>query len=157
MAVLFAEPLSWASFGARILDGETELTELRITAFRGKGSFELEGEEFVIQPEGFFQSRAILKKGNSVIARVEKPSILRRRFEISSAGHHLRLESKGFMGREYTLFLGSQEVGTVKREGFVGKKLRLDFPDEVPLVVQVLIAYVVLTQARREAAAAAGS
>ena len=157
MAVLQAEPTSWASFGARILDGERQLTELRITAFKGRGSFELDGDLFEIQPHGFIGSNATLKKGGSVIARVTKPSFLKRRFEISSAGHHLRLESTGWLGKDYLLYLGSQEVGRIRREGFTGRKLRLEFPDEVPVFVQVLLAYVVLSQAKREAAAAAGS
>jgi hypothetical protein len=157
LAVLHTEPLSWASFGARILDGERELTQLRITAFKGRGSFELDGDSFEILPQGFLGSNAVLKKGSSVIARVNKPSFLKRRFEISSAGHHLRLESTGWLGKEYVLYLGSQEVGRVRREGFTGRKLRLEFPDEVPVFVQVLMAYVVLSQAKREAAAAAGA
>ncbi len=43
----------------------------------------------------------------------------------------------------------------MKREGFSGKKLVLDFPDDVPDFLQVLLAFVVLSQAKREAAAAA--
>jgi hypothetical protein len=156
VAVLRAEPLSWATFGARILDGERELTQLRITAFKGRGSFELDGETFEIEPQGFLGSKAVLKKGSSIIARVNRPAILKRRFEISSAGHQLRLESTGWLGKEYVLYLGRQKVGTVTREGFTWRKLRLEFPDEVPVFVQILLAYVVLSQARREAAVAAG-
>ena len=154
MAVLHAEPLGWASSGVRILSGGQELTQLTISAFKGKGSFDLNGEAFAIQPEGFFRSNAVLKKGGSTLARVRKPSILRRRFEISSAGHRLVLESRGWRGREYVLLLGSQEVGSVKREGLTGRKLLLEFPDDVPHFLQVLVAYVVVSQAKREAAAA---
>ena len=156
MAVLHAEPLGWASSGVRILSGEEELTQLSISAFKRKGSFDLDGEAFAIQPEGFFRSNAVLKKGGSTLARVRKSSILRRRFEISSAGHRLVLESRAWTGREYVLLLGSQEVGRVKREGLSGKKLLLEFPDDVPLFLQVLLAYVVVSQAKREAAAASG-
>jgi hypothetical protein len=155
VAILHAEPLGWASFGVRILSGDEELTQLMISTFKGKGSFDLDGEAFTVEPEGFFRSNAVLKKGSSTIAKVRKPSILRRRFEISSAGHRLVLESRGWAGREYVLLLGSQEVGRVKREGFVGRKILLEFPDDVPLFLQVLLAYVVVSQAKREAAAAA--
>lgn len=155
MAVLYAEPLGWTSFGVRILSGDEELTQLMVSAFKRKGSFELDGEAFTIEPEGFFRSNAVLKKGSSTLAKVTKPSFLRRRFEISSAGHRLVLESRGWTGREYVLLLGSQEVGRVKREGLSGRKLLLEFPDDVPMFLQVLLAYVVVSQAKREAAAAA--
>jgi hypothetical protein len=51
--------------------------------------------------------------------------------------------------------LGSQEVGGIRREGFTGRRLLLEFPDDVPLFLQVFLAYVVASQARRERAAAA--
>ena len=155
MTVLRAEPLGWASFGVRILSGDEEITQLTISAFKGKGNFELDGEAFTVEPEGFFQSNALLKKGSSTIAKVRKPSFLRRRFEISSAGHRLVLESRGWTGREYVLLIGSKEVGRIKREGFAGRKLQLEFSDDMPRFLQVFLAYVVVSQAKRERAAAA--
>jgi len=158
VAVLRAEPLGWASFGIRnlsILSGDEELTQLKISAFKRKGSFDLDGEAFTIEPVGFLRVNAVLKQGAAVIARVRKTSILRRRFEISSAGHRLVLESRSWTGREYVLLLGSQEVGGIQREGFTGRKLLLEFPDDVPRFLQVFLAYVVASQARRERAAAA--
>lgn len=157
MAVLRAEPFSWASSGVRILSGEEELTRLHVTAFRGKGSFELEGQAFTIEPVGFFKSDSVLKKGGSIIAKAKKEGAFKRRFEISSAGHRFTLESRKWTGREYALTLGTQEVGRMKREGFAGKRILMDFPDDVPTVLQVFLAYVVISQARREAAAAASA
>lgn len=157
MAVLHAEPKKLMSFGTLISSGDQILTELDISAFRGKGRFELDGESFTIEPEGFFRTNAVLHKGSSVIARATQPSFFRRRFEISSAGHRLVLESEGFMGREYVLLLGSQEIGRIQREGFTGRKLHLEFPDDMPSFLQVFVAFLVLSQVRREAAAASGS
>ena len=50
MAVLRAEPLGWASAGVRILSGNDEITELQISAFKGKGSFTLDGETYQLAP-----------------------------------------------------------------------------------------------------------
>ena len=155
MAVLHAKPRGWASFGASILAGEEEVTDLEISTFKGRGRFHLEGEEFTVDPEGFFRSNAILKRGSMVMARARKTSLFRRRFEISSAGHRLVLEGRGWTGREYALLLGAQEVGKIRREGLAGRTLLLDFPDEVPLFLQIFLAFIVLSQAKREAAAAA--
>jgi hypothetical protein len=68
----------------------------------------------------------------------------------------LRLESQKWTGREYKLLLGNQEVGSVKREGFAGRRVMMDFPDDVPVVLQVFLAFIVISQARREAAASGG-
>lgn len=154
MAILHAEPTGWASWNVRITEGEREITRLSVSIFRNRGEFTLEGEDYRIESSGVLRTTAVLKRGAGVIARAEKPSFLRRHFEISSAGHHLKLESQSWSGREYALFLGGQEVGRITRKGFIGRKMEMEFPDEVPLVLQVLLTYLVLVQAKREAAAA---
>lgn len=154
MAILNAEPTGWASWNARITADGQELTLLSLSLLRSRGTFQLDGEEYVIESTGVWRNTALLKKGSRIIARAEKPSFLHRKYEISSAGHHLRLDSRSWSGREYALLLGNQEVGRITRKGFVGRKMELEFPDQVPLVLQVLLVYLVLVQAKREAAAA---
>ena len=156
MAILRAEPLSWISLGVRILSDDGEITQLSMSAFRNKGRFQLEGDDFTIEPEGFFGTDATLKKGASIIAKAKKAGAFKRTWEISSAGHRLNLESRSWTGREYALLLGNHEVGRVKREGLAGRRTRMEFPDDVPGFLQVFLAYIVISQARREAAAAAG-
>ena len=155
MAVLRTEPLGWASYGARILDGGKELARLEITWLKGRGTFRLHNETFAIEPKGFFLSHAVLEKGSTALAKAHKPSAFRRRFEVTSAGHEFVLESQSWTGREYALFHGDQEVGWIKREGWTGRKLDLEFPDDMPVFLQIFLAYIVLAQMRREAAAAA--
>lgn len=157
MAELRSEPLGWAGSGARIFSGDTEITQLKISAFKSRGSFMLDGAEYEVIPQGFLQSSAELKRGSTVIARVAKPSLIKRRFEITSAGHRIVLESRNWRGRKYVLLLGTQEVGSIEREGVSSRRLRFNFPDDVPTVIQILLAYLVIAQARREAAAAAGA
>ncbi|MFC1574881.1 hypothetical protein ACFL3Z_02255 [Gemmatimonadota bacterium] len=155
MAVLVAETTGWGSWTSRITQDGEDLTELRISTFRTKGSFELEGETYSVEPEGFWGHHAVLQKGATVIARAEKASLTRRRFNITSAGHQLKLESRSFSGREYVLLLGGQEVGWIRAEGLMKKRVTLEFPDEVPVFLQLFLTYLVLAQSKREAAAAA--
>ena len=158
MAILEAEPSGWVSRNAVIRWGGTEITTLKITPWKSRGSFTLDGEDFAIEPQGFWLINANLKKGNTVIARARKPSLWRRAFKITSAGASMTLESLSWRGREYVLLMGEQEVGRVTREGMTGRKIRMAFPDEVPLVLQIFLAYLVICQAKRESdAAAAGS
>ncbi|MBT8396894.1 MAG: hypothetical protein HKO65_07425 [Gemmatimonadetes bacterium] len=155
MAVLRAEPLGWASSSYRVSSGEEEVTQLAISLFKGKGTFEVDGQAFTIDSHGFTRAHATMKRGSSVIAKVKSTKFFGRRFEISSAGHQLVLEGQGLMGKTYVLRLMNKEVGWIRKYGFAGRKLSLDFPEEVPVFLQVLITYVVISQARREGAAAA--
>ena len=155
MTVLHTEAVGWIGRDVRILSGEEELTRLHISGFRKKGSFEMDGASFSIEPQGFFGANAVLKKGTATLARVEKTSLFRRRFKISSAGYSLFLESRSLFGKEYVLLVGGQEVGSVRRRGMTGRRMSLDFPDEFPLFMIILLAYLVESQARREAATSA--
>ncbi len=156
MAILEAEPTGWGSWTARIPTDGAPLTALGISLWRSRGSFELDGQAFSIDPSGFFLQNAALKRGGTTIARAEKPSILQRRYLITSAGHRMTLESRSWSGRKYVLLLGGKEVGWVRREGMTGRKVLLDFPEEVPMALRVFLLYLVLAQAKRESAAAGG-
>lgn len=156
MTLLRTEPAGWGSWSVRVFSGHGQLTELRISLFRSRGGFSLDDEEFTVEPQGFWGTTAILRKGSTIIARAEKASPFRRQFRITSAGHRLDLVSRSWRGREFSLLVGSQEVGTVRRAGLGGRRMTLDFPDQVPAFVQVFVAYLVLCQAKREAAAASG-
>jgi len=156
VATLQAEPLSWMRYHYSIRRNDEEITRLRITLFRNRGDFDLDGERFLLNPRGLLGREVEMIRGGSVMARASRPSLLWRRFDVSSAGHHLALESRSWTGRKYVLLLGNQEVGQVTREGWMGKKMEVDFPDDVPVALQVLLVYLVACQAKREAAAASG-
>ena len=66
------------------------------------------------------------------------------------------LGSHGMQAHRYSEMLGLIERGELRPDRLVGRKLSLEFPDEVPVFLQILIAYVVISQVRREGAAAAG-
>jgi hypothetical protein len=68
----------------------------------------------------------------------------------------LTVESRNWLGRKYALLLGNQEVGWIERKGLRGRTMRLEFPDEVPVALQVLLVYLVVCQVKREAAASSG-
>lgn len=154
MAVLEAEPTGWASWNTLIKSNGAPITELSISAWKSRGSFSLDGQEFTIEPRGFWLHNAVLQRGGTIIAKAEKPALMRRHWVLSSAGHRLELESRSWTGRDYVLRLGSQGVGRIIRQGMTGRKISLEFPDEVPEVLQIFLAYIVLCQAKREAAAA---
>ena len=157
MAVFRTESLGWASSGVRVLSGESEITQLKISFLKGNGSFELDGGSFTVDSHGLFRADATLKKGGTVIARVKHKGFPRGRFEISSAGHKLVLKTRGWTGRSYVLQLMGQEVGRITRAGLMGTKITSEFPDEVPVFLQVLMIYIALAHARRQGAAAAAS
>jgi hypothetical protein len=157
VAVLEAEPTGWASWNTLIKSNGAPITELSISAWKSRGSFSLDGQEFTIEPRGFWLHNAVLQRGGTIIAKAEKPALMRRHWVLSSAGNRLDLESRSWTGGDYVLRVGGREVGSITRQGITGRKISLHFPDEVPEVLQIFLTYIVLCQAKREASAAAGS
>lgn len=153
MAILEAEPTGWASWNTLIKSDGGPVTELNISAWKSRGSFQLDGQDFTIEPRGFWLHNAVLQRGGTVVAKAEKPALMRRHWVISSAGHRLELESRSWTGRDFVLRLGNQEVGRITRQGMTGRKISLTFPDNVPEILQVFLTYIVLCQAKREASA----
>ena len=143
MANLEAEPTGWASWNVSITSHGAPITELKISTWKSRGAFELDGQSFTIEPKGFWGHNAELRRQGTVIARAQKPGALARRWTISSAGHRLTLESRSWRGREYALRLGNQEAGHISRKGMTGRRIFLHFPDNVPEVLQIFLTYLV--------------
>ena len=154
MPTLEVEPTGWASWNALITSRGQPLTELTISTWKSRGAFELEGQAFTIEPQGFWHHNAELRRGSTIIAKAERKSALRRSWVLTSAGHGLTLETLSWRGREFVLLLGNQETGRVTRKGMTGRRLSLTFPEDVPEVLQIFLTYIVLCQAKREMAAA---
>lgn len=157
VAILEASPTGWVSWDVLIKSDGAPITELKISAWKSRGTFQLDGQDFTIEPSGFWSQNAVLLRDGATIAKAAKPSVFRRQFLLTSAGHRMELESRSWTGRDYALVMGNQEVGWVTREGWLGRKITLEFPDEVPEVLQVFLTYLVLCQAKREAAAASAA
>ena len=155
MPILEVEPTGWASWDALVTADGAPIAELRISAWKSRGRFQLDGEDFTIEPSGFWLQNAVLKRGESVVARAERPALLRRQFSISSGSHRMALESRSWAGREYALQIGTQEAGRITREGFLGRKVTLRMAEDLPEALQIFLAYLVICQTKREAAAAA--
>lgn len=158
MATLEAEPAGWTSWNARITSDGEEITELAVSVWRSQGSFRLDGLDYTVEPKGFWLTHAVLRVGPTIIARAERLAPLGRSWIIHAAGRRLVLESRTWTGREFGLRVGEKEIGKVTREGVTGRRMRLEFPDDLPVALQVFLAYLVLVQIKREAATvAAGS
>ena len=155
MPILEAVPTGWASSNVLIKSDGDPISELIISAWKSRGRFHLDGQEFFIEPKGFWLHNAVLLRGGSVVAKAERIALLKRRWVISSAGHRLELMSRSWTGREFVLRMGASEVGKITRKGMTGRKIALHLPDDVPEVLQIFLTYIVVCQAKREAAAAA--
>ena len=116
----------------RVQEEGGEMATLHLSLFRSRGAFQVEGESFAAEPEGFFGRAVTLRKGGTVIARAEMASFFRRTFGVTSAGHRLSVESRSWLGREYEVLLGGEPVGSIHAQGFLGRKLTLELPERMP-------------------------
>lgn len=154
MAVLTARPRRWYSSDYRILDGDVEIASLRVKLFRDTGIFQVEGEDYQINVEGFLKGRFELRQGPTILAKAEKT---RRKFEIRTSGHRMTLESNGILGRSWDLHVMTGPIGSIRALGWLNNAAEADLPDELPLPLRIFLFYLVLLTWRRQAAGAAAA
>ena len=138
---LQARPLRPFSSAHRVRSGCGDIATLKIYDPRQGGDLEVAHDRYRVRPErgGF-----VLESSDGVLATASKPSA-RRWFEITYADRRLTVEAASALGRLYVVNEGVADRGAVRRRRapFV-RGLEADLAPEVPLAVQLFIAWLML-------------
>ena len=124
--------LSWWRY-----DGEIRIQDAVYTARRDRTSYVLEST------------------AAGVIARAERPRWWSRKFIIEHSGRRYTLRAKSLLSRQLLLFEGSQRIGSIAPEGLFTTKASVEFPQTLPMFLQVFIIWLAMTVWKGEAGAAA--
>jgi len=147
------------SRGYRFLSGDQEVGRLTLGLLGRRGAIEVGDQQFRIRREGvvgdFVLEQADVPHARE-LARASGGRPFSRTFRIRAADRALTL-SGGVLGlRTLRLRHGDREVGLARREGWRGRAARFEFPDELPLEIQIFLGALALHRWRRARAAAAG-
>ena len=138
------------------LEGEF-LAGFDMSWLREGGRFTYEGREYHLAREGFWSGDFALTVDEGVLALATKESAFTRRFVVRVGTRELVLEPASLFGRSFRLVENGSAVGHVLPEHWFARACTLEFPDELPVPVQVFLFWLVVLMWRREASAAAGA
>ncbi len=143
-------PLNWFSHNFTVTNQSQPVADIDVAWWGEKGALTIGGETYRMYREGWSSGPFILEQGSTVIARAEKPSFLRREFQIRHAGREYTLVARSAFRRGYVLRAGTRDIGSVEPVGFFSRKAAADLPSDLPLPLRMFIVWLVVIMWRRE-------
>jgi len=157
--MLTAIPKGWFSKNYRVMDGALQVADLNVSRWREQGELTVEGFSYQVYREKLMSGAFVLEAAGTALARAEKPSAFHRRFLIEYGDRKYVFQAKSVWGREFTLYDGQNEIGSVAPEGLLTRRAAVNLPDELALPVKVFILWlaIILWERESDSGPAAGS
>jgi hypothetical protein len=137
---LQARPLRPFSSTHRVRSGCGDIATLKVHDPRRGGELMVAHDRYRVRPErgGF-----VLESPDGVLATASRSSV-RRWLEVAYADRRLTLEPASALRRVYAVSEGVASRGVVRRRRALTRSLKADIAPEVPLAVQLFIAWLML-------------
>ena len=148
-------PDGWLGWNFDVLDNGNKIAEIKSSSLPDSGTFLLADGDLRAYREGLFTGDYLLESDGQIVARAQKPSAFRNSFEIASAGKSYTLKKESLVGRSFVLLQGDIAVGSVRSEGYFGRKASVSMPEVMPLPVQLFIIWLTILLWKRESDSAA--
>lgn len=147
-------PLSAFSERYRVERDGIAVAEFKLGWLREGGELAVEGVSYELRREGRMSGAFLLRHGGAVAARADKPSGLRRRFDVEHDGRRFEFVSAGFWTRGFELRRDGATVGRIIPRHAFTRRAAITFPADLPLPVTVFLAALAALMWKRDAAAA---
>ena len=146
-------PKAWWSYAFSVTDGTESVAQvLDLSWWRDKSELRVQGATYTARRD---RSAYILESATGVLVRAERPRFWRRVFIIEHSGQQYTLRSKSSLRRQFLLFEGSTQIGSLSPEGRFTRKAAAELPPAFPLFLQIFIIWMVMTLWKHDDAAAA--
>jgi hypothetical protein len=156
MSALEIIPQSWVSWNFNVLQDGRPVGEIDISRWREKGALIVQGMTYQVYREGIMSGEFVLELNGTRLAQAEKPSALRRSFEVRYAGTTYQWQGKTFR-RSFVLAENSRTVGSLTPAGIITRKATAQLPEDLPLPVRIFLIWLALIMWKREADSGAAS
>ncbi len=144
-------PKSWFSWDFTVADGPRPIADIDMSVWRERAQLTIDGRPYEVYREGLMSGAFVLASGETVLARAEKPSAVRRSFDVESGGERVTLRARSAFRRELVLLAGSQCVGGVVPDSAFTRRARAELPSRLPLPVDVFIIWLTVLLWKRAA------
>ena len=147
-------PKAWWSYGFSVMDGaECVAQSVDRSSWKDKGELRIQGVTYTARRE---KGAYVVESAAGVLARAVQPRKWYRTFVVEHSGHQYTLRAKSAFRREFLLFDGSTQIGSLSPEGMFTRRAAVDLPQTLPLVMRVFVIWLTMTLWKHADAAAAG-
>ena len=155
MRTLLLTPTHWLTWDFRVTADGREIAIIDRDWFRERASFSIDGRSFGIRKTSLLRSNFVLEDNGTLVAEATKPSAFRRTFHVTAGGKQLTLRAVSALRREFHLFDGAAWIGRIRPLSAFRRKATAEFPETMPLEVQLFVTFLVLVLWKRQADRAA--
>jgi hypothetical protein len=123
-----------------VMDGSQAVANVvDLSWWRRKGELTIQGGAYKVHRERAMSGAFVLESAAGVLARAEKPGVLRRCLVIEHSDRRYTLHAKSPLRRELLLFDDSKQIGSLSPEGVFTRRATADLPRVWPLPVRVFV------------------
>ncbi len=149
-----ADPRSLFNFAFDLVRGGLTVGFVQHRLFGRKGVVEVDGVEYEILRTGPVAFALGQVGVPGAVVSAERPGLLRSRYRISWDSHEVELV-RSALGFRMNLLRGGEEVGSMRLANLFSRRVILDVPDDLPVVVVAFLVWLMIRMRRAAASSAA--
>jgi hypothetical protein len=147
----------WFSWTFAVADGARHVGDVACGRWGARGVLAVDGVTFTARREARFSGDYLLVQGATTVARATRVGLVRQAFDLRHDGEHYVLARRGFFDRSFVLRRGDREIGVISRTALFSRDASADLPVDLPLPVRFFVIWLVVSEWKRAARAAAAS
>lgn len=147
--MLKAVPKNFFSWNYTICLPKDDIAVIDMAWLGESSEFYIEGATYRAYRESLLSGTFILESRAAVVARAEKPNPFFRSFIVEYDRRQFTLEALSPLTREFGLFDGRQQIGSIYPNHLFTRSATIDLPDNISLPVKVFMFWLVMILWRR--------
>jgi hypothetical protein len=151
--MLTAVPKSWFSWDFDIQDESRQsIAEVRLSNWLERGAISVPGMDCKVSRQSVLGA-FVLEQEGSILARAEKPNPFLREFIIEHDAKTYTLKAWSAFRRAMVLYKDGIVVGKLVPESFLTRSIRVELPEDMPLVLGLFVIWLTLVLWQRDSGA----
>jgi hypothetical protein len=155
--MLKAIPKRWLSWDFAVEDAVgMPWGEVSLSFWRERGSVTAGGQQYRVSRQGFV-GPFVLEGPDGELAHAVKVSPFKQEFTLSAERRDYVLRKLSWWSREFGLFSGDTQVGSLAPESWLSRRARVDLPEDMTGWLRAFVTWLTLLMWKRDSEAAAAS
>ncbi|MGH7602898.1 MAG: hypothetical protein ACRENK_02750 [Gemmatimonadaceae bacterium] len=147
--MLIATPTDWLRRNHLIEEDGKLVAEIDGSAWQEQASATVGTATYALYRETLFTATYVIRRAGQVVARARRQSIFSPQFDVTWGEQTLVLRRLSIWLPTFGVFKGYEQIGTIKRLGFLYRRGTVDGASSLPLEIRVFLLWIALMTWRR--------
>jgi hypothetical protein len=147
--MLIATPTDWLRRNFLIEEDDKLVAAIEGSLLQQRASATVGTATYSLYRETLLRATYVITRGGQVVARARPQSMFNPRFDVTWGEQTLVLRRLSFWLPTFGVFKGYEQIGTVRRLGFLHRGAAIDGASSLPLEIRVFLLWISLMTWRR--------